>query len=135
MIPVRLQKSRKRGARLVSPNGAPIVSCSRPSEYGNPYRVGEALGEPYEDSIISSRNDAFQLFLGWITTRPLLSEAKRYRASILKNLPGFNLACWCKLCPKHRAAGKPLNESCPDCAPCHVDVIAEILYPTARTEK
>ncbi|QAY96667.1 hypothetical protein CWB41_13800 [Methylovirgula ligni] len=38
-------------------------------------------------------------------------------------LRGRNLACWCRLCPRHAATGKPLDEPCPDCVPCHTDVL------------
>lgn len=46
---------------------------------------------------------------------------------IRKQLGGKNLSCWCALCPKHDAlGGKPLNEHCPDCSPCHIDPLGEI---------
>ena len=41
MKPVRLQLSRKKGARLVSPNGLPIKIVSRPSKFSNPYRLDD----------------------------------------------------------------------------------------------
>lgn len=53
------------------------------------------------------------------------------RAKMHTELTGKHLACYCKLCPKH-ANGKPLNESCADCKPCHVDVIGKILYGKAK---
>jgi len=40
-------------------------------------------------------------------------------------LAGKDLACWCRLCDRHRD-GKPLDENCPDCAPCHVDPLGKI---------
>jgi hypothetical protein len=40
-------------------------------------------------------------------------------------LRGKDLACWCPLCEKHKD-GKPLNEVCNDCPPCHADVLLEI---------
>lgn len=39
---------------------------------------------------------------------------------------GHNLACWCGLCDAHRASGRPLGTTCPDCAPCHADLLLEI---------
>lgn len=39
--PVRLQLSRKRGAKLVSPNGLPNVIVERRSKWGNWFEVGE----------------------------------------------------------------------------------------------
>jgi len=38
--PVRLQRSRKKGARLVSPNGLPVVYVGRGSKWGNPHAMG-----------------------------------------------------------------------------------------------
>lgn len=35
--PIRIQRSRAKGARLVSPNGLLIVCVSRPSPFGNPF--------------------------------------------------------------------------------------------------
>lgn len=43
----------------------------------------------------------------------------------LEALRGRDLACWCRLCDRH-ADGLPLGETCPDCAPCHADVLLEI---------
>jgi Zn finger protein HypA/HybF involved in hydrogenase expression len=48
-----------------------------------------------------------------------------YALDNLLTLRGKNLACWCRLCAKHAATGKPLDEPCPDCAPCHADVLLE----------
>lgn len=42
------------------------------------------------------------------------------------NLVGRSVACWCRLCDRHREGGLPLGEECPDCAPCHGDVILRI---------
>lgn len=44
---------------------------------------------------------------------------------IKETLKGKNLACWCRLCDKHKD-GKPFGEVCTDCKPCHVDVLGEI---------
>lgn len=117
MIPVRLQRSRVKGSQLVSPNGLPIVCCTRPGKYSNPFKVGQPG--------ITDKASTIRRFKT-IRNSPdfrFINEHDRI------DLEGKNLACWCKLCPKHSATGKPLNESCADCAPCHVDVIAEILYP------
>jgi hypothetical protein len=40
-------------------------------------------------------------------------------------LRGRDLACWCGLCPAHQD-GLPLRVACPDCAPCHADVLLEL---------
>jgi hypothetical protein len=44
----------------------------------------------------------------------------------LGELRGKNLACWCRLCAKHAATGKPLDQPCADCAPCHIDVLGPL---------
>lgn len=43
----------------------------------------------------------------------------------LEPLRGKNLSCWCNLCDRHKD-GKPLDEHCDDCSPCHVDVLGKI---------
>ena len=47
-------------------------------------------------------------------------------AEVREQLRGKNLACWCHLCARHATTGKPLDEPCADCAPCHVDPLGEI---------
>lgn len=58
----------------------------------------------------------FMRFNGSIT----VGDAARF------HLRGKNLACWCKLCPKHQK-GKPFDVACADCAPCHVDILGSIV--------
>lgn len=45
---------------------------------------------------------------------------------IQRHLRGKNLACWCRLCPRHEKTGLPLGETCGDCEPCHAAVLLEI---------
>jgi hypothetical protein len=116
--PVRLQRSRKKGSRLVSPNGLRTVCCSRPGKYGNPFRAGDRGVGP---SVLH----AVSMFSVWARHFP---AGQKLMEQARSDLPGKNLACWCRLCPKHRETGKPLTELCPDCAPCHVDVIGELVY-------
>jgi len=47
----------------------------------------------------------------------------RNRKTAKAELAGHDLACWCGLCDAHRALGKPLGVDCPDCKPCHADVL------------
>lgn len=91
--PVRIQRSRKKGSRLTSPNGLPVVCVTRPGKWGNPFRSGDA-----------KRNvSAFALWLDTPKGRQLVIEAR-------KELAGRNLACWCA----------PV-------APCHADVLLELV--------
>lgn len=100
--PVRLQRSRKKGSKLVSPNGLEIACVTRPGMWGNPFRAGEAVGE----TPIDTAKDAVDCFRIWLEVNPIgktvADAARRY-------LRGKNLACWCK-------PGDP----------CHADVLLEI---------
>ena len=40
-------------------------------------------------------------------------------------LRGYDLVCWCGLCEAHRD-GLPVGVKCPDCPPCHADVLLEL---------
>lgn len=95
----RIQLSRRKGWR--KPAGAVVVS--RPSKWGNPWRVGGAHGR--------HRGDCVKYFRAWVEdTEPgrLLAEAAR------RELRGKDLACWCPL-PK---PGEPDQ--------CHAAVLLEI---------
>lgn len=124
MVPLRIQRRRSAGSRL-PPN---TVCVSRPHWLGNPFRVGVPHPETGQPMTAA---DAVELFRQatrtpniklWTASggkpidlcRILLGTA----ASLYR---GRNQACWCKLCDLHRD-GLPLGTTCPDCAPCHVDV-------------
>lgn len=112
--PMRIQLSRRRGWRL--PEGA--LSVARPGGYGNPYRVG--VHGTAAECIAKMRAD-------------LLAElaAGGHR---LRKLHGRSLACWCRLCPAHEH-GKPLGVDCPDCAPCHADMLLMLANPPHPQER
>lgn len=83
-IPVRLQRSRRKGARLVSPNGLPILHVTRPGKWGNPFDTAEQFRE------------ALCLCLA----RPTKWQNEKYQrmswiAEHLRDLRGKNLVCWC----------------------------------------
>lgn len=132
---VRLQLSRKPGFRLQASsrtaNGLPAVKCSRPSKFGNPYRVGEPVdraqvrrwGWTFKrfDHVCADAAEAVRRF------RACLAFDEAIHASVRKELSNKNLACFCRLCERHKSAGKPLDERCPDCAPCHVDALGELV--------
>lgn len=103
--PVRLQLSRRKGFDLqalsLAGNGLPAVVVSRPSKWGNPYKVGSI------DSRTGGQMDAdtaVERYLIWLFRQPHATD-ERIRAE----LAGKNLACWCR----------PGN-------PCHADVLLEI---------
>lgn len=98
--PIRLQLSRRRGFNLqaasLSANGLPAVNVSRPSRWGNPYKIGGLL-------TAAECVEAFQDMWDLARRRQTSREA-------LNDLRGKNLACWC-------AAD----------APCHADVLLELV--------
>lgn len=117
--PMRLQRSRRKGARLVSPDGRAIVCCTRPNRFCNPFAPGKTV----EGFCAINADDSLERYRSWIHE---LNQSS-LRTAIVCELRFAHLACYCKLCEKH-ANGKPLNVACPDCKPCHVDCIGEILY-------
>ena len=75
MKPQRIQLSRKKGFKL-PPN---TVVVSRPSKWGNPFRVGHEADD---------QSEAVQMF------RASIGGLRRIH--IKHELRGMNLACWCK---------------------------------------
>ena len=106
MTPKRIQRRRTKGWRM--PEGA--VYVGRPSRWGNPWRVG--------DTWCLHRLKAYD-------AASLFEHRARCGGHRYQELRGRDLACWCRLCPAH-AEGKPLGVTCPDCEPCHADVLLEI---------
>ncbi len=122
MKPVRLQRSRRKGARLVSPNGLLIVCVTRPGKWGNPYDTAAEFGRMLNLAIYAERHQASFPFTGDAVAFNRMKVIARH----IGELRNQNLACWCKLCDRHRKTGKPLDEHCPDCKPCHCDLLGEI---------
>ncbi len=96
------------------------VYVGRPTDFGNPFVVGEYvppntfwLNGAYFP--VETREHAMMLFTHWIMgTSPVgYTSAPTWPLIIKKRLPelvGKNLACWC-----------PLNE------PCHADVLIQLV--------
>ena len=112
-MPLRIQRRRSRGWRLP----ANTVCVSRPSRFGNRYRVGLFRGYTAANAVRD-----FKIWLGGDFGARVWAGVPPTRAEIRAELRGKNQACWCHLCEKH-AAGKPFDVKCADCAPCHVDVL------------
>jgi hypothetical protein len=111
--PQRIQLSRRKGSRM--PAGA--IKVDRTTDWGNPFRVGETIGQDDEDlwpyvarlpgvagdprrgplyapltSVrITGAQLAVDLFSCWFIEQPHLM----IRA--FEELPGKSLACWCKI--------------------------------------
>ncbi|HMT45554.1 MAG TPA: DUF4326 domain-containing protein [Novosphingobium sp.] len=79
MKPQRIQLSRRKGWR--KPEGAVVVS--RPSKWGNPYRVGD-----------EGPSDALWRFEAWLNGTP---EGRRLKMAARVELRGKVLCCWCAL--------------------------------------
>jgi hypothetical protein len=150
MKPMRIQLSRRKGWRM-PPN---TVSVARTGLFGSPYVVvldemrhtgedddeGEAIMHgPWLCKIQPDRLSGW-----WFPTKDeaIAKSVAMYRWRLtesppsvgaqqklyLHTLSGKNLGCWCRLCPEH-AAGKPFDVECPDCDPCHVDVLGPLANP------
>ena len=78
MMPERIQLRRTKGWRM-PPN---TVSVARPTDYGNPFRVG--IHGTAEECVAKYR-ERLLMHLNAILTRQLLRDIR-----------GKNLACWCK---------------------------------------
>ena len=91
------------------------VYVGRPGKYGNPFRHA-AGGTPL------SRAESVDHFRRAIV---FWRQADWWPAYIAA-LCGKSLVCWCPLCDRH-ADGRPLDVECPDCPPCHADVLAELV--------
>lgn len=117
------------------PPGAKYVG--RPGLYGNPFYVGGMFmrGDPRPDSAgvfrmvycealvpdpRATKLETIEQCLEWY--RWLRTTAAPHSERDLAAIRGRDLACWCRLCPAH-ADGKPLGVECPDCAPCHADLL------------
>jgi hypothetical protein len=81
-----------------------------------PILLPPVTAEPLRENDVATAVDLF---------RERQCSGPGWQSEIRKILRGANLACFCPLCPKHQD-GRPWNEPCPDCPPCHADVLLEI---------
>lgn len=102
-MPERVQLSRAKGWRM-PPN---TVKVDRTTKWGNPFGVGDRVQvDPAGPvAVCFSQAEAVQAF------RDLLMHSimADFRAKVIAELRGKNLACWCK-----------------PGTPCHADVLLEI---------
>jgi hypothetical protein len=115
VTPERIRPSRAKGWR--KPEGAVVVA--RPSKWGNPWRVGDALGTDL-DSPYAGAAAPLDAALAVALYRAALTADREAFPSVLvglgvtiddvrAELAGHDLACWC-----------PLDQ------PCHADVLLEV---------
>mgnify|MGYP001589906571 FL=1 len=110
--PVRLQLSRRKGFKLVSPNGLLVVKVDRTTKWGNPFKI-----DRWNNAAVCV--EKYRRFVkGNMWSWPT-------RHDIREALKGKNLACWCKLCKAH-AKGKPFDVDCSNCEPCHSNILGRI---------
>lgn len=119
-VPLRLRMTRKRGddisKRSKAANGLEVVSCAKTGWVSNMVPMAPGIYRHRGDD----RGRCNAVFM-----RYFLELRDERIGNGYACLRGRNLACWCKLCDKH-AEGKPWNEDCPDCQPCHVDVLIRL---------
>lgn len=118
--PLRIQRRRSKGWTLP----ANTVCVTRPGPLGNPFVAGVDGTAAYcVDLYIHLMRGL--LCLSCVATVDAQIAARKYVIEHKAELVGRNLACWCRLCPEHKA-GKPIGLKCEACAPCHSDVLGVI---------
>lgn len=106
--PVRIQRKRTKGFNLqaASPNGLPVVYVGRPTLWSNPFKIGSPVARAGREIFYATDNGMLRAaYKLWLLTE---GDGVRVR-SMVRNLCGKNLACWC-----------PLDQ------PCHADVLLEL---------
>ncbi len=126
---LRIQRRRTRGWRM-PPN---TISVCRPGRWGNPYRPSAAIKGDYCSIPEITPATAVSLYRQHINGVLDGAFGLTLWDEMNAQIRGRNLACWCHLCPAH-AEGKPLGQPCPDCAPCHTDVLGQLANPGLRCE-
>lgn len=124
--PKRTQRKRTRGWR--KPAGA--VCVTRPSIYGNPFRIGVPFCGPNirQANTPAEAVAAFRDWIGRDTLDPLMWDRElivahaTLKAALARgDLTGRDLACWCPLFDEHGNR-----------VPCHADVLLAIANDRAR---
>jgi hypothetical protein len=111
MTPQRIQLKRTKGWR----KPADAIVVSRPSKWGNPFRVGApsaywmgpGWGSPFRPDPIPlmDADQITEIYRNMVTT----NNGPFSREEVVEQLRGRDLACWC-----------PLDQ------PCHADVLLEV---------
>ena len=123
MTPRRIQMTRARPWRKDHPYA---VIVARPSKWGNPFKIG-APGVPDAETAVRLFAESLSPYTHHGPAVHGSKIADLYvgianMEDVEHDLRGKDLACWCCLCDAHRD-GKPWDVDCPDCAPCHADVL------------
>ncbi len=133
-MPERIQLSRAKGWRM--PPNTVNVARGPGRRWGNPWKIGDQMYEPgvgfrrvetVEDAVA-----AFRRFVDWDPDATMIHHTEdsvweitggygpmhKNRKTIRAELAGKNLACWCKLG-----------------APCHADVLLELVNAAPQEQK
>jgi hypothetical protein len=111
--PVRIQRRRVKGFNLDAEsrkvNGLPVKVVTRPSDYGNPFRVGDMLvwGDDY---LYINKDNCLFFFEQWA------KQQAEFHPHWLEPLRGHNLACFCPLTDKDGKA-----------VPCHAEILLKLI--------
>lgn len=105
-MPERIQLRRTRGWRLqevsLALNGLEAVKVDRTTRWGNPFRVGDPVGDEIGVDYFLDASQAVREFEIWLEGRGLhVPNSTAGKPPTLDEiraaLRGKNLACWCKL--------------------------------------
>jgi len=120
--PVRLQLSRRKGFSLQAHsravNGLLAVNVAWPFPGGNPFVVGQD-GDRQECVYMHARLLASYVCMSSKATVEAQKAHIKWVRDSRSRLKGQNIACWCRLCPRHKLTGLPIGNGCTDCGPCH----------------
>lgn len=123
-VPRRLAMSRLKGsnlhARSYEANRLPVRVVTRATAFGNPFKY--VRDERCMVLTTTEGAEVVALYRRWLCDDP---SGRAVAHRIRQELPGHNVACFCRLCPRH-VMGLPLGEACRDCAPCHGDPILQV---------
>lgn len=121
-MPLRLQRRRAKGYHL--PETA--ICVTRPGPLGNMFVVGKDGSAAYCVDLYTKMLNGYIAISCSHETYEAQIAARKYIAEHRDELRDRDLACWCRLCPEHKA-GKPFGLKCAACAPCHGDPLGMFL--------
>lgn|ERR1044072_7890313 len=138
VIPHRIQLRRKAGFKLAeasrAANGLAAVNVARPNACGNPFPVdvyGQAEAVSLFDRFVKGEMSTLEMSQlsrcdRWSDRGVSIVTVRSWICEGITKAKGQNVACFCKLCSVHEESGRPFTIACPDCPPCHGDVVLRI---------
>lgn len=118
--PIRIQSRRTARYNMQdtsrAANGLPAKKVTRPSKYGNPWRIEDYLDAGYKATRLQAARICVDAHRAWLKGEKHWAHGSSVPpVPDLEPLRGFNLAC-----------------SCPPNQPCHADNYLAILYPCSK---